>query len=106
MGDRPYLRVDVPKFIREGAASCASKSVDPELFFPIELEDTTGKITSSYRDLQEAKKICSSCPLSLKCLEYAITSYDLGVWGGTTDQQRTNIRRKSTKIKLRIHLKR
>jgi WhiB family redox-sensing transcriptional regulator len=106
MGDKQYLRIQVPEFISEGTASCASESVDSELFFPVDVEDRTGKVTSSYKNLRAAKEVCSKCPLSLKCLEYAITSYDSGIWGGTTEEQRTNIRRKVSRDRSRIQLKR
>ncbi len=44
-----------------------------------------------------AKKICSTCPVTEECLEYAL-SFNLyedsfGIFGGMTPQERENVRR-------------
>ena len=71
---------------------------DPELFFPVQSKGYN--IVESYR---EAKKICAVCPLKTECLEEALTKkvrvsdgYEMfvsGVWGGTTEQERREIRK-------------
>jgi WhiB family redox-sensing transcriptional regulator len=69
----------------DGTQLC--KSVDPDLFFP---EDYTSRIT-----VLEAKAVCQSCPLTTACLEYAMSDRSLdGIWGGTTPQDRKNLRRR------------
>jgi WhiB family redox-sensing transcriptional regulator len=63
------------------------KSVDPELFFP---EDYNDRLS-----VHKAKAICKDCPLTTACLEYAMSDSGLdGVWGGTTPQDRKNLRRR------------
>lgn len=86
-----YLKIDVPIFVSEGKAACVD--ADPEMFFPIESEDHNGKPVASYTDAKTAKEICNSCDLKARCLDYALSSYDIGIWGGTTDQQRISLRR-------------
>ena len=60
---------------------CADKP--PELFFP---SDGVG--------VEVAKKVCESCPMQARCLEYALENrIDHGVWGGTSERQRRRILR-------------
>lgn len=62
-------------------ALCAQ--TDPELFFP-ELGGST----------HAAKAICAKCPVRAACLAFAVEHVEYGVWGGTSDKQRTALRRK------------
>ena len=89
--------ITIPAFILSGEPSCAS--VDPELFFPQEVEINDSKLVSKYQNLSAAKAVCNSCPLKLQCLEYALKNYEIGVWGGTTEHQREDLRKLSN-IKL------
>jgi len=53
----------------------------PATFFP---NDGVG--------VEVAKRICSDCPVSERCLEYALENrIDHGVWGGTSERQRRRI---------------
>jgi WhiB family redox-sensing transcriptional regulator len=81
----------VPTFVLDGDPACAN--VDPELFFPQEMDIGDSKIVSKYGNLAAAKEICSTCPLKAPCLEYAINNSEIGVWGGTTEHQRDDIRK-------------
>lgn len=36
---------------------------------------------------------CSDCPVRIKCLEHALENREQGVWGGTTEDEREQIRR-------------
>lgn len=74
----------------EGAA-CVS--ADPELFFD-----------SHYKAIHEAKKICNTCPLIIKCAEYAIKNeQEWGVWGGlSADDRRLLTRKKQAKTRKGI----
>lgn len=75
-------------------ALCAQ--TDPALFFP---EGHTLQ-----EDTRKAKEICASCPLMHQCLEEALyakvrnadgyESFVVGIWGGTTAEERRQIRRK------------
>jgi len=60
--------------------------VDSELFFP---EQEYGRNTAPI-----AKSICSRCPHKTECLEWAVTNFEFGVWGGTTERDRMKLRRK------------
>ena len=43
---------------------------------------------------QAAKAVCDRCPVQRQCLDYALADDSLcGVWGGTTDGERTRMRR-------------
>lgn len=39
-----------------------------------------------------ASEICTGCPVQIECLNFAlVTREDFGVWGGTTETQRSNM---------------
>jgi len=40
-----------------------------------------------------AKAVCRSCIVQSVCREHAIDRHELGIWGGTTEQERALIRR-------------
>ena len=64
-----------------GNAAC--RDADPDLFFPI---GTTGP---ALRQVQEALRICQTCPIQVRCLAWALEQgVTDGVWGGTTAEQR------------------
>lgn len=57
-----------------------------------------GKPTSWFfptaNDYGAAKKLCKDCPLRDACLQYALDNNIFhGMWGGTTERQRTRMRR-------------
>jgi len=75
-------------------ALCAQ--TEPDLYFP---EGTAGSIT---RQVLEAKKLCFECPILNLCFESAIKTpmiEDWGVWGGTSRNERTTMRRKPHVLK-------
>lgn len=59
---------------------------DPELFFD-----------GHPKSIEEAKGVCRRCPLVGTCLEYAMQANHVGVWGGTDDDERRNIRRRAAR---------
>lgn len=67
----------------DGTQPCAQ--TDPEIFFP--------EFTSSKKDIQTAKAICRTCDFQTECLEYAVVTYSIGIWGGTTDRERRKFRK-------------
>ena len=83
-----------PSFSEYGVPVCSE--VDPELFFPQENFDHTGKlISSSYISESYAKSLCTKCPYRMACFSYAMENYELiGIWGATTDGERRNARRR------------
>lgn len=61
-------------------ALCAQ--TDPEIFFP----DKGGTT-------RDAKKVCAACEVKHECLQYALDrNEDTGVWGGTSQQERRQLR--------------
>lgn len=58
-----------------------------ELFFP------AGKIGSQERlDWEdEAKWVCTGCPVLSQCLAHAIRNGEEGIWGGTTKHERKEL---------------
>ena len=66
------------------------KDTDPELFFPI---GTTGQ---ALLQIAKAKSVCCECPVHVECLEFALeTNQDTGIWGGTSEEERRQIRREA-----------
>ena len=53
----------------------------PDVFFP---SDGVGVI--------RAQRICETCPVKARCLEYALEErIDHGVWGGASERERRRI---------------
>jgi len=94
---------EAPSF--DGTQVC--KTVDPDLFFPEYPErlpkDATkeqraqlGKDMRKYNEnTAKAKSICGSCEFAEPCLVYALKNDVYGIWGGTTDTERKNFRRRN-----------
>ena len=65
------------------------RDTDPDLFFPV---GTTGY---AVLQIDRAKQVCGECPVSGDCLQYALdTNQDSGIWGGTSEEERRDIRRR------------
>lgn len=60
-------------------ADGACLGLDPNVFFS--------------DDLGPARRICAGCPVRVECLEYGLDNYEAGMWGGTTEKERRNMRR-------------
>ncbi|MCU1673801.1 MAG: transcription factor WhiB [Frankiales bacterium] len=70
---------------------------DPELFFPI---GTTGPAASQVDD---AKQVCRRCTVVEPCLEWALeTGQDAGVWGGTSEDERRVLARRSLPVRVSV----
>ena len=41
---------------------------------------------------EPAKAVCRRCLCREDCLEYAVVGHEVGVWGGTSDRERTAMR--------------
>ena len=60
------------------------RDMPPSVFFP---SDGLG--------VQEAQKICATCPVAEECLEYALVNrIDHGVWGGCSERERRRLQRR------------
>lgn len=70
-----------PEWMREGACVGA----DPDMWFP-----------PKHASNQTARHICSDCPVRLTCLRYSLDHNETGIWGGTTDYQRQQMKRHDT----------
>ncbi|MGH3584846.1 MAG: WhiB family transcriptional regulator [Pseudonocardia sp.] len=76
------------------AAACRTE--DPDLFFP---GGTTGHWLVQ---AAEAKAICRACPVIETCLDWAMDSgQQAGIWGGTTETERDNLRRRRARAAAR-----
>lgn len=62
------------------------RNYDPELFFPLGDKEHGAEV-------EEAKAVCRSCPISEECLQDNIES-PFGIYGGTTPGQRRVILRR------------
>jgi WhiB family redox-sensing transcriptional regulator len=74
------------------SGSC--RDSDPNFFYPL------GKGLAARQQAEEAKRCCSSCPSREPCLAFALTTrQDLGVWGGTTpDERRLLLRERRAQV--------
>lgn len=73
-------------------ASCLA--VDPEIFFPI------GNTGPAIEQIEAAKSVCSRCPVTEDCLQYALeTNQDSGVWGGLSEDERRALKRRAARAR-------
>lgn len=78
-------------------AACRTSRLTPEDFVgPDRLER---KYEREAR-IARAKRVCAGCPVRLECLEWAIQWNEIGVWGGTTEDERRLMVRKATGLYL------
>lgn len=89
---RPLPRVDeLPR-----GGKCVGE--DTNLWFPHADRNTPGEFSKKYRkisvDTLRAKQICSECPIMYECLCYAMHHETFGIWGGKTERERHQLRRK------------
>jgi len=47
--------------------------------------------------VRKARKICDNCDLHVRCLSHALQHQEVGVWAGTTTNQRAKILREKKK---------
>ena len=72
----------------------ACLSVDPELFFPV------GNTGPAVEQIDRAKAVCSHCPVTEYCLQYALdTNQDSGVWGGLSEDERRALKRRAARAR-------
>jgi len=74
----------------------ACRGEDINTFFPSSAQangNKTEKLKYS-RTVLMAQKICSECPVQVKCLDYALLAEPHGIWGGTTEEEREYLRMK------------
>lgn len=63
----------------------ACRDADPELFYYAEGERSQSKTNR----VLSAKAICKTCPVTQKCLNWALmVPESFGIWGGKTPEER------------------
>ena len=73
----------------EWRRTAACRDTDPDLFFPV---GTTGP---AIEQIANAKAVCRQCDSQTACLEFAsATNQDSGIWGGTSEEERRQLRKK------------
>lgn len=79
---------DIPRWGWQEDAVCREQ--DLELFFGYEGEPKRARLARERRALA----VCAGCPVREMCLRHAETAPErYGVWGGTTEEQRSGSRR-------------
>ncbi len=67
----------------------ACRDFDHSLFFPV---GTTGP---AVEQIARAVAVCSTCPVTELCLQYALeTNQESGVWGGHPEEDRRRLRKR------------
>ena len=73
-------------------AACLTE--DPELFFPI------GNSGPAIAQIEQAKRVCARCEVSVVCLKWALESgQDAGVWGGLSEDERRSLKRRTARAR-------
>lgn len=62
------------------------------LFFPA--AGVHGMSKAAEQDVADAKALCEFCPVRIPCLDHAMTYEEAGIWGGTTQAERRQLRGK------------
>jgi WhiB family redox-sensing transcriptional regulator len=66
----------------------ACRDMDADLFFPV------GSTGPALARAERAIGVCRTCPVAPSCLEWALAIGEVGVWGGTTDDERKTLKRR------------
>lgn len=78
-----YAKLKAPSF--DGTQPCRSVKLDD--FFPADrVEEAVMRA--------KAQVLCGGCQFRNECLEWALTNREIGIWAGTTDQDRKLILRR------------
>ncbi|HYI60671.1 MAG TPA: WhiB family transcriptional regulator [Acidimicrobiales bacterium] len=78
----------------EWRRDAACQDTDPDLFFPV---GTTGP---AIEQIENAKAVCRACSAQTLCLEYALdTNQDSGIWGGTSEDERRQLRKQAQRAR-------
>ena len=78
-------------------AEAACRDEDPELFFPL------GDTGPALMQIEDAKSVCRSCAVTTDCLSWALESgQEAGIWGGMSEAERRQWRRRSARTGLAL----
>lgn len=73
----------------------ACRDEDPELFFPL------GEGRGCQQQIEDAKWICSLCPVRTQCLDLALKTKAVGIFAGTDEEDRRKLRRRLSRQRAR-----
>ena len=88
------LNINRPDWMED--ADCAD--VPMHLFFP-------GPGKQDTPETKQAMRICAGCQVREQCLAYAMSFPDRslpGIWGGTTERERSRMHHSATPIRYRV----
>jgi hypothetical protein len=85
MSKRKYEEVKIPEW--DGSELCAQ--IPHELFY-----DQSTRSVADRADINNLRRVCDNCPRLLECREYAIKHELYGFWGGMTEKDRMDFRKK------------
>lgn len=85
------------EYSQQGYDSASCKGIDTEMFFP-DIENFKPE------DMEPFKRMCGSCPVQKRCLEWGLVHERYGVWGGMTPRERIVERRRRGWGLLEPHL--
>jgi len=54
--------------------------------------------------VREAKKLCMDCVVRADCFDHAVKNHEVGVWGGTTTNERAKYLRVQKRVQARAGL--
>ncbi len=82
--ERKYIELQ-HAISENGGVECAQL---PNCFFPEDEPD----VYLRKKLVQVAKQVCGDCPIKNLCFDYAMSAYMVGIWGGTTTEERQKLR--------------
>lgn len=84
------IRVRFPEF--DGSQHC--QTADTNLMYGGFDDDDEYAYGTPKDNMATAVRVCEGCPFKQPCAEWGIAHEEFGVWGGLTQTQRHNIRKK------------
>lgn len=67
------------------------RNTPPEMWFPVEIDPSTGEEVEPALAPPDTKKRCDLCPVRVDCLTWALREGVEGIWAGTTTYERTRL---------------
>jgi len=56
------------------------------------VDEPASTIAEHHQHLEQARSLCSNCPVTQPCLAYAIRHSAVGIWAGTTEAERHHLK--------------
>lgn len=82
--ERKYIELQ-HAISENGGVECSQL---PHVFFPEDEPD----VYLRKKLIKVAKDVCNDCPVRLRCFDYALSAGMVGIWGGTTAEERAKLR--------------